>query len=576
MNDICVIASSPSALSGIHRAATRWLMAVGLAGFALVVGAVVPTPTITGPLAGDVPGTVPGHNYPFFATHIVMADYGYVEQEFYMDGTATNFGNPNGTANASIVSTGNPYRTRMLVRRPVDPAKFNGTVIVEWFNVTNGWDLDVFWQEQMAYYIREGYVWIGVTAQNASVTNATTGLKVWSPTRYGTMNLNNSGTVGNDQLGYDVFSQAAQAVRKVPIVLGGLTPQTVIGAGESQSAGRVHTYVNSIHILDPVYDGFIVAHGNGTTRPEVTVPFMRMLSEQETMSIPNIQADTSKVRTWAVAGSTHSEYYTMILRAPILLRDLNQQAFDTCATPARSRVTFYMAMNAATDALVKWIRTGVEPAHSPPQQVSGTPVRLTRDARGNSLGGIILPEMAVPVAKNAADACGLGGSHVMFDTPTLNTLYPTQADYVSKVTNAANASVAAGFMLPYDSKLTKTHAMTSIYGLGLDCGYLCVDQDAFPIHPSASLLRDQTELLHYVGSQTPTNRVILAQRAIAIGYTLGTTNAAARAKFAEAIGILQLYINDIQGIQSTGHLKPETATLLVAQATTLIQRLSVL
>jgi hypothetical protein len=25
--------------------------------------------------------------------------------------------------------------------------------------------------------------------------------------------------------------------------------------------------------------------------------------------------------------------------------------------------------------------------------------------------------MAVPVAKNAADACGLGGSHVMFDTP---------------------------------------------------------------------------------------------------------------------------------------------------------------
>ena len=131
-------------------------------------------------------------------------------------------------------------------------------------------------------------------------------------------------------------------------------------------------------------------------------------------------------------------------------------------------------------------------------------------------------------------------------------------------------------MLPYDAKLTKTHAMTSIYGLGLDCGYLCVDQDAFPIHPSASLLRDQTELLHYVGSQTPTNRVIQAQRAIAIGYTLGTTNAAARAKFAEAIGILQLYINDIQGIQSTGHLKPETAALLVAQATTLIQRLSVL
>src|SRR3954471_8447990 len=131
MKHVCAMGSSSDPRPAVQHPAARWLFAVGLAAWALVAGAVVPTPTITGPLPGDVPGTVPGHNYPFFSTHIVLSDYGYVEQEFFMDGTATNFGNPNGTANATVVSTGNPYRSRLLVRRPVDPARFNGTVIVE-------------------------------------------------------------------------------------------------------------------------------------------------------------------------------------------------------------------------------------------------------------------------------------------------------------------------------------------------------------------------------------------------------------------------------------------------------------
>ena len=34
------------------------------------------------------------------------------------------------------------YKTRLIVRTPVDPKKFNGTVIVEWLNVTSGRDSD--------------------------------------------------------------------------------------------------------------------------------------------------------------------------------------------------------------------------------------------------------------------------------------------------------------------------------------------------------------------------------------------------------------------------------------------------
>ena len=35
------------------------------------------------------------------------------------------------------------YKSRMIVRRPIDPKRFNGTVIVEWMNASSGNDLDV-------------------------------------------------------------------------------------------------------------------------------------------------------------------------------------------------------------------------------------------------------------------------------------------------------------------------------------------------------------------------------------------------------------------------------------------------
>ena len=40
-------------------------------------------------------------------------------------GTATRYETP-ALANAVAVSTGHPYKTRILVRRPADPEKFNG------------------------------------------------------------------------------------------------------------------------------------------------------------------------------------------------------------------------------------------------------------------------------------------------------------------------------------------------------------------------------------------------------------------------------------------------------------------
>ena len=127
--------------------------------------------------------------------------YGYLEQEFFFEGTANTYAAAQPGAHAEIATRGTPYRSRLLVRRPAQQARFNGTVIVEWFNVTNGYDTDVLWLYQKEFLIREGYAWVGVSAQNVGVARPPNGLRVWSPARYGTLDVDGGGKVTGDALG---------------------------------------------------------------------------------------------------------------------------------------------------------------------------------------------------------------------------------------------------------------------------------------------------------------------------------------------------------------------------------------
>ena len=158
---------------------------------------------------------------------------GYIEQEFFIQGTANRYTTPS-LATGSVIDSGHPYLTRMIVRRPADPKRFNGTVLVEWLNVTNGFDADNLWFFDWEHILREGYAWVGVSAQNVGVAR----LVSWNPTRYAGFDVTQGGTITGDALSYDIYSQAAQAIRN-PIgvdPLGGLKPRLIISTGESQSA----------------------------------------------------------------------------------------------------------------------------------------------------------------------------------------------------------------------------------------------------------------------------------------------------------------------------------------------------
>ena len=65
----------------------------------------MPNPTVTGPIAQPVAPGDPSHNYIFFSSNHDLAGHGYVEEEFFIQGTATRYATPNQT-NPDSTSTG--------------------------------------------------------------------------------------------------------------------------------------------------------------------------------------------------------------------------------------------------------------------------------------------------------------------------------------------------------------------------------------------------------------------------------------------------------------------------------------
>ena len=140
----------------------------------------------------------------------------------------------------------------MLVRRPVDPRRFNGIVVVEWLNVTALMEGAADFIQMQELLLREGYAWVGVGVQAAGVNTPRSGLKAWDPTRYGS--LEHPG----DNYAWDIYSQAGQALRHPDGIdpLGGLRIREMLSIGRSQSAAFMIGYINAIHPLSHVYDGY--------------------------------------------------------------------------------------------------------------------------------------------------------------------------------------------------------------------------------------------------------------------------------------------------------------------------------
>ena len=99
--------------------------------------------------------------------NVPLANYGYTEEEYFISGTGYTY-NTSGAVNVTgtkIITGGPngngtyPFKTRIVVRRPANPADFNGKVLVEWQNVTAGFDLAPQWDADPYSLIKQGYAY---------------------------------------------------------------------------------------------------------------------------------------------------------------------------------------------------------------------------------------------------------------------------------------------------------------------------------------------------------------------------------------------------------------------------------
>jgi hypothetical protein len=393
------------------------------------------------PTISEIPATAGQHGYPYDAVpatpaiagapSIDLNAAGYVEREFEMSGGASvyrqsGFWSSDGRWGASVAQSNVPYTTRLLVRYPKDPAKFNGTVVFEWMNDTTGGDQDPVWSELYNTLLSQGFAYVGVTAQTAGMSD----LETWDPMRYGALGDSNDGQ------SYDIFTQAAQAVRaNSATVLGGLAPRKLIGAGDSQSAFRVDTYVNAIQPLTHAFDGFMAVGravtaaplGNGLIstspfpariRTDSTAPFIQINTQGDIVELDAAaarQPDNNYLRTWELPGAAHIDVHEASYEVETIAREQPTVAVPRCVlgTPIEGTGTLLDGINqvnnmplfevedAAVVALQKWITSGIQPPHAQP--ISTTPVffglydLVNTDRYGIGLGGIRLPETQVPV-----------------------------------------------------------------------------------------------------------------------------------------------------------------------------------
>jgi len=73
-----------------------------------------------------------------------LGDLGYCEEEYFISGYA-NVYDDDGCGNIVIKKSGLPYKTRVLVRKPLEKEKFSGRVYLDILNATNGYDHEDLW-----------------------------------------------------------------------------------------------------------------------------------------------------------------------------------------------------------------------------------------------------------------------------------------------------------------------------------------------------------------------------------------------------------------------------------------------
>lgn len=436
-----------------------------------------------------------------------LASYGYVEEEYLLSGDAKIYTWPEGQKYAGIEREGAKYTTRFLIRKPADPAKFSGTVVVEMFNWARGYDRAIaLWGNCHKYMMREGDAWVGVSVRANVIDN----LKKFDEERYGRLSYENpvpkehrmdrsqSNTYHDDYtdpdrengLTWDMYSQLGMLFKEQSErnPLYGYSVKAVVGTGAT--AGDLATYVAAIDPVScredgsPIYDGYLIfmtgAPGNVNQYEEKLhhlderckfygkVPLMRVYTCRDMLgggmhpdwAYMQRRNDSNEAgnyyRSYEIAGTglmLKYTYYTEPSHEDVEkmgLKIVNGRTWKAWSEEDLATFEFptRYALDAALDNLKKWILDGTNPPSTKPyetEQVYPATV-LSMDELGNVKGGMRLPYLEVPAYHFKTDATASP-----LEPEILAKLYNGKEDYVEKVKKSVQSCLEKKLLIKEDA-----------------------------------------------------------------------------------------------------------------------------
>ncbi len=411
-----------------------------------------PGPMIVAPLAtasAEISG--PGK---FFETLMELkptddlTHFSYVTKEYFVSG----------------MSNGQPYKTRVVIRRPADNGKFNGLILAESMHPSgNPW---VFHFTHV-YDMSNGIIGVEI------LTSSPAGLAAFNADRYGDLVIPNGSA-------NDIIAQAGALIKSKradnPLI--GLPIRKMILTGSSASAGVAFNFLANAHMaqrlegMKPIYDAFMPTSANQTI-PPIDVPTILVPTQREVFQgNGTVQKDSdmpgSQLRVFEFAGMAHIDS-----------RDAAAYYPDPCKMPI-SRFPMAVYMSVALDYLFKWADKGIALPHADRFYVDLNPDNdgsmFALDEFGNVKGGIRTTYVDVAVksfrtpnqgadppipnphpfikARRVGNAnpddqlCGLANYEVPLTAAQLKKLYKDKRDYETKVQQSYDALVKQGWALP--------------------------------------------------------------------------------------------------------------------------------
>lgn len=439
-------------------------------------------------------------NRPFLAAAnaqqpVQLGTLGYAESELLVSGYGRiyEWTGAAAAAEVSVRAADVPWATRVLVRRPVDPAKASGLVVVELLNPTGLYDFAPLWGFSWQHFTRRGDVWVGVTVKPV----AAEALRRFDPVRYGSLSfayrqapdcrpaatgagMPGAGSDANyppdaeNGLAFDIIAQVGALLRSSskenPLL--DINPWKVVAAGYSQTGGYITTYANALHGLlrrgdgAPIYDGYLNAAGAQSNVPlnqcaaplpdddprrgalPRDVPFVTAQTESDfnrgaALQLRRADSDEpgDRFRLYEIPGAGHAGPFAAGVPSDADMKriGLSPPAADLCVEP-RGDYPVGLVFNALWQQYTEWLTAGT-PMVQLPRIETGADGMPLRDEQGNALGGWRLPALDLPLASysgrstprddsdRARNACALTGAKQPLEAATLKALHRSRAAY---------------------------------------------------------------------------------------------------------------------------------------------------